>query len=65
MAGLRPSGNGRAQAHAGGLGGALSIIVIAVLANGLNWQVDPLTAAAVATVMGYVAAWLPKPPAGK
>ena len=58
----RPNGNGRSQAHAGGLGGALAIIVIAGLANGLNWRVDPLTAAAVATVMGYAAAWFPKPP---
>lgn len=60
----RPNGNGRNQAHAAGIGGALGMIVVAVLANGLDWTVDPLTSSAIVIVMGYVAAWLPKPPSG-
>lgn len=61
----RPNGNGRAQAHAAGLGGAISIIVIAILAQGFGIKLAAPGYSAITVLCCYAAAWLPKPPSGK
>ena len=54
--------NGRPHANAAGIGGALAIVIIAVLVNGLGWHIDATLGAAIGAITAYVAAWLPKPP---
>jgi hypothetical protein len=60
----RPNGNGRNQAHAAGVGGALSVIFLALLDQAGHIHVDQSLAAAITVVVCYLAAFFPKPPSG-
>lgn len=49
------------RVKAGGLGGALAVVLISVLA-GVGFHPSPELASAITALMGYAASWLPKAP---
>lgn len=61
----RPNGEGRNQAHAAGVGGAVSVIVLALLDQVGSVHVDSSVAAAITVVVCYLFAFFPKPPSGE
>jgi hypothetical protein len=48
---------------AGGLGGAISVIIIAVFQHFLKWNIDPTLASAITTVVSFGVAYIVPPSA--
>lgn len=50
------------RVKAGGIGGALAVLVIAVLDRTVGFHPTPVESSAIAVVVTYVASWLPDAP---